>query len=87
MYIIQIKMYERGDLMIKNNLSRILGARLLKISDVSRATGVSRTTLTEIYHRRVSNIQLETLIKICDYLQISLSELIEYQPEIKKEGE
>ena len=80
-------MYERGGLMIKNNLSRILGARLLKISDVSRATGVSRTTLTEIYHRRVSNIQLETLTKICDYLQIPLSELIEYQPEIKKEGE
>lgn len=72
---------------MKNNLSRILGERLLKVSDIHDFTGISRSTLTQLYYQRSSNIQLETLTKICDYLQIPLSELIEYQPEIKKEGE
>lgn len=65
---------------MRNNLSRILGERLLKVSDVYKATGISRSTLTDIYYQRSTNIKLETLQKICDYLQISLSELIEYEP-------
>lgn len=70
---------------MKNNLSKILGERLLKVSNVHRATGISKTTLTEIYYQRALNIQLDTLQKICDYLQIPLSELIEYVPE-RREG-
>lgn len=70
---------------MKNNLSKVLGERLLKVSDVFKATGISKTTLTDIYYQRAKNIQLETLMKICDYLQISLSELIEYDPK-RKEG-
>lgn len=71
---------------MKNNLSKVLGERLLKVSDVFKATGISKTTLTDIYYQRAKNIQLETLMKICDYLQISLSELIEYEPERKESG-
>lgn len=70
---------------MKNNLSRILGERLLKVSDLYQGTGISKTTLTNIYYQRVANIQLETLQKICDFLQIPLSELIEYVPQ-RKEG-
>lgn len=69
---------------MKNNLSRILGERLLKVSDIYEATGLSRSTLTEIYYQRATNVQLETLQKICDFLQIPLSELIEYVPERKE---
>lgn len=70
--------------MIKNNFSAILGERLIKISDVCMATGISRTTLTEIYYKRSTNVKLKTLKLLCDYLQISLSELIEYEPTEKK---
>lgn len=69
--------------MLNNNFSKILGSRLLKISDVHKVTGISKSTLTSFYYKRSSNIQLVTLIKICDYLQINLCELIEYEP--KKE--
>lgn len=65
---------------MKNNFSKILGERLLSITDVSKETGISRSTLTSFYYRKNSMIQYETLIKICDYLQINLSELIEYEP-------
>lgn len=63
-----------------NNLSTIMGSRLLNIGDVVEATGLSRSTVSAIYHRRAENVKLQTLKKICDYLQIPLSELIEYIP-------
>ncbi|MFC0233945.1 helix-turn-helix domain-containing protein [Vagococcus entomophilus] len=63
-----------------NNFSKILGSKMLRVSDVNKATGISRTVLSELYYQRTTNIQLETLTKICDYLEISLSELIEYEP-------
>ena len=69
---------------MKNRFSDILGKKMLRVSDVNRATGISRTILTELYYKRATNIQLETLIKICDYLQIRLSELIEYIPDMKE---
>ncbi|MGJ3947199.1 helix-turn-helix domain-containing protein [Levilactobacillus brevis] len=63
-----------------NNFSKILGAKLLKIEDVSKATGISRTTLTNLYYKRQNNVELNTLKKICDFLQVPLSELLEYVP-------
>ncbi|EME8160575.1 helix-turn-helix transcriptional regulator [Enterococcus faecium] len=69
---------------MKNNLSKILGERLLKVSDVFEGTGISKTTLTDIYYQRAKNIQLDTLMKICDYLQVPLSDLIEYKPQKNK---
>ena len=69
---------------MKNNLSLILGMKRLRVSDIHAGTGISRTTLSDLYYQRSSNVQLETLQKICDYLQIPLSELIEYVPEQKE---
>jgi len=70
-----------------NNLSMILGKRLLSISKVYKETGISRSTLTSLYYRRARNVKLDTLRKLCDYLQIPLSELIEYTPkELVKEA-
>lgn len=67
-----------------NNFSKILGIQLLKISDVHEGTGINKTTLTDFYYKRGASPNLSTLKKICDFLQISLSELIEYTP--RKEG-
>lgn len=68
---------------IKNNVSKVFGERLLTISKVSSETGISRTSLTSLYYRKNKGIQFETIIKLCDYLQIPMSELFEYEP--KKE--
>ncbi|CAJ1182963.1 hypothetical protein FD33_GL002211 [Companilactobacillus paralimentarius DSM 13238 = JCM 10415] len=70
---------------MKNNLSMILGSRLISISDVSDNTGLSRTTVTDIYYKRANDFKLSTLEKICDFLQITLSELVEYEPQKNKE--
>lgn len=69
---------------MENNFSKLLGERLLKVSDVYSHTGISKTTLTNLYYQRATNVQLETLKRICDFLKVPLSELIEYFP--KEEG-
>lgn len=73
--------------MIKNNLSTILGSRLLSISDLHTDTGIARSTLYSIYYRKTKGVSLSTLIKICDSLRLPLSDVIEYIPETKEDGE
>ncbi|WP_203650629.1 helix-turn-helix domain-containing protein [Secundilactobacillus yichangensis] len=64
---------------MNNNFSRILGEKRLRISQVHKATGIARSTLTEFYYGD-RNLNLKTILKLCDYLNVSLSELIEYTP-------
>ncbi|WP_369473123.1 helix-turn-helix domain-containing protein [Secundilactobacillus kimchicus] len=65
---------------LNNRFSTILGARLISITQVHEETGISRSTLISLYYRRSKNVKLDTLRKLCDYLEIPLSELIEYTP-------
>jgi putative transcriptional regulator len=67
--------------MIKIHLSRILGERRLKISDVARDTGLNRGTLTRMYHETAERLDVDVLERLCAYLECSLDQLIEYVPE------
>lgn len=68
-------------IMISNKFSTILGDRLLKISKVSEETGISRTTLTNLYYRRSTQISFEVLDKLCNYLNCSINDIIEFTPD------
>ncbi|AYA63544.1 helix-turn-helix domain-containing protein [Alteromonas sp. RKMC-009] len=63
--------------MIKCNLSALLGARKIKISDLVRDTGINRSTATRLYHETTSRIDFETLETLCRYLQCEIGELLE----------
>lgn len=65
--------------MINNNFSKLLGERLLKISKVSEETGISRTTLTNLYYRRNRKISFDVLDKLCEYLNCNVGDIIEYK--------
>ncbi len=65
--------------LIANNFSAILGKKLLKISKVSKETGISRTTLTNLYYRRSTCVSLEVLDKLCQYLNCGVGDLFEYE--------
>lgn len=65
--------------MIKCHFSKVLGEQKLKISDVARDTGINRGTLTRMYHETLVRIDLETINTLCEYLSISVGELLEYQ--------
>ena len=63
--------------MIKCNLSRILGEKKLKISDVSRDTGINRGTLTRLYQETAERIDLEVMDQLCIYLNCEVGDLFE----------
>ena len=72
--------------MIVSKLAQLLAERFLRISDVNRETGLARATLANLYYRRTKQIDLETLDKLCSYLQCSVGDILEFQKGNKKEA-
>ena len=64
--------------MIKCHLSKIMGERKLKISEVARDTGINRGTLTRLYKETATRVELDVINGLCKYLQCPMSELFEY---------
>lgn len=66
--------------MILPRLKILLAERNLKISRVSNDTGLSRTTLTSLAQNSLKGIQLETIDKLCQYLEIPIDKFFEFVP-------
>lgn len=67
--------------MIKCHLSRLMGERKLKISDVARDTGLHRNTITLLYQETATRVDLEAIDKLCRYFSISVGDLLEFSNE------
>ena len=67
--------------MIKCHLSRMMGERRLKISDVARETGLHRNTIALLYNESATRIDIETLDQLCHLFGCSVGDLLEYFPE------
>lgn len=63
--------------MIRCNLSRLLGERKLKVSEVERETGLHRHKITALYKETALKVDLDTIDKLCEYLDCSVGELFE----------
>ncbi len=61
---------------MKNNFRVILAKRRKKTSEVAEATGISKSTLIGLYYERTKNPEAETLLKIADYLGVTIDELL-----------
>jgi len=66
---------------IKCKLSTLMGERKLKISDVERATGLHRNSITLLYKETANRVELETIEKLCVFFNCEVSDLFEYIPE------
>jgi len=62
-------------------LSTILGQKRIKMSELVRITGISKTTIHAMYHDRVQKIDYGVLNKICKALDCTIADLIEYVPD------
>ena len=65
---------------IKIHLGKLLGERKLRASTVAKETGINKNTLSALYNEAVAGIRFETIEKLCEYLNCSVSDLIEYVP-------
>ena len=70
--------------MIKINLSRILEERRISQAELARASGIRPLTICHMYNEIIERVNIEYLDRICEYLNISLDELIEYVPNRQK---
>ena len=64
--------------MIKCHLSRLMGERKLKISDVARDTGLNRNTVTLLYQETANRVDLEALDALCKYFDVTVGDVFEF---------
>ena len=67
--------------MIKVHLGRLLGERKMKMAELSRQTGITKKALSALYHEKNKGIQFDTLENICQALDCSVSDILEYVPD------
>lgn len=69
--------------MIKCHLSRLMGERKLKISDVARDTGLHRNTVTLLYQETATRVDLEAIDALCSYFGVGVGDLLEQVDDAK----
>ena len=67
--------------MIKCHLSRIMGEKKLRVADVAKAVGVHRNAITLLYEETASRVEMDTINKLCAFLDCGIQDLFEYLPE------
>lgn len=67
--------------MIINHLSEIMGRKRLKVSDVVAGTGLATNTVSGLYHDKAKRVDLDTLDKLCSFLDVSVGEIYEHKKE------
>ncbi|RYL29677.1 helix-turn-helix domain-containing protein [Acinetobacter piscicola] len=65
--------------MIVCNLPILLAERRMKVADVVRETGMSKTTLHKLYNGQSTRIDFETIEKLCLLLDVDVGELLKLQ--------
>lgn len=65
---------------IRVHLSRLMGERKERIADVARSTGLTRNTLSGLYHEQAARLDFETLEKLCKHFNCTVADLLEYVP-------
>ena len=67
--------------MIKNHLSKLMGVKRYSIVDVSKLTGMSTSTISNLYNEKVKRLDFDTLEKLCKLFNCKVQDLIEYIPD------
>lgn len=63
--------------MIRCYLSALMGIRKMKISDVARATGLHRNTITLLYKEEATRVELDVVEKLCKLFECQVGDLFE----------
>lgn len=72
--------------MIKNHLSKLMGEKRYTIVEVAKLTGMSTSTVSNLYNEKVKRLDFDTLEKLCQLFNCKVQDLIEYIPDEKPEN-
>lgn len=67
--------------MVRCHLSTLMGRDKLRISDVSRLTGLNRSTVSALYKESATRLDLAAIDALCRLFQCQVGELFEYLPD------
>lgn len=62
--------------MVNCNLSTLMGMKRYTIKDVHEKTGLSRSTVSNLYNDKATRIDYETVDKLCCLFQCRIDELL-----------
>lgn len=74
-YFLLYRRQERSKTM-KNNFRVILAKKRKTVADLSKDTGISKTTLTNLYYERTKNPDSQTLLKLSKVLGVTIDEIL-----------
>ena len=61
---------------MKNNMRVLLAKQRKKVSDVHKATGISKSALTALYYECTKRPDIETLQKVAEYLGVTVDDFL-----------
>ncbi|KAA0939832.1 MAG: helix-turn-helix domain-containing protein [Psychrobacter sp.] len=73
--------------MIVSKLPVILAEKKLRVADVVRATGMSKSTLHKLYNEESSRIDFNTIDQLCEFLDVQVGDLFIYKSNNKDDEE
>ncbi|WP_336020482.1 helix-turn-helix domain-containing protein [Fusobacterium polymorphum] len=71
--------------MLKNHLSKLMGEKRYSIVEVSRKTGLTTSTISNLYNDKVKRLDFDTLEKLCKLLNCNTQDILEYIPDETQE--
>lgn len=66
--------------MLRNNLAKLMIDRGISATQLFNDTGIARSTVSKISNNNTDKISLQTIDKICNYLEVSPSEFFDFWP-------
>ena len=61
--------------------------RRVTFDEISKATGIHRTTLTKVANQKGYNASTDIVDKLCDFFQVSVGDLLVHIPEASGTGD
>lgn len=61
---------------VKNNLRILMAKDKLSMKDVCEKTGISKRTISKVYHEQSTTIAFETIIKLCQLFNCRVGDLL-----------
>ena len=71
--------------MVICKLPILLAERKMRVADLIRGTGINKTTLHKLYNGELTRIDLETIDRICDYLDVQVGDLFVFEKDNKEQ--
>lgn len=66
---------------VRNNLRILMARDKLGIKDVHEKTGLSKTTISKLYHEQSTTIGFNMIIKLCELFNCSVDDLLYLEKE------